>query len=77
MRMAALKESAADAGRAVINEEIPQMGGDGGAIILGADGSASMPFNTEGMYRGWIGSDGVPHVAIYSTDKLAPPVAAH
>ncbi len=55
----------------MINEEIPQMGGDGGAIILGADGSASMPFNTEGMYRGWIGSDGVPHVAIYSTDKLA------
>ena len=21
-------------------------------------------FNTAGMYRGWIGSDGVPHVAI-------------
>jgi beta-aspartyl-peptidase (threonine type) len=77
MRMAVLKQSAADAGRVVINEEIPQMGGDGGAIILGADGSASMPFNTEGMYRGWIGSDGVPHVAIYSTDKLAAPAAAH
>ncbi len=73
MRMATLRESAQQAGQAVINEEIPQMGGDGGAIILGADGSVSMPFNTEGMYRGWIGADGVPHVGIYGGDKLAMP----
>ena len=25
----------------------------------------AMPFNSEGMYRGWIGPDGVPHVQIY------------
>jgi L-asparaginase / beta-aspartyl-peptidase len=73
LRMTVLNESAEQAGKAVINEEIPQMGGDGGAIILGADGSVSMPFNTEGMYRGWIGADGVPHVAIYSGDPLALP----
>ncbi|PYQ53193.1 MAG: hypothetical protein DMF59_02540 [Acidobacteria bacterium] len=24
-----------------------------------------MPFNTPGMYRGWVGADGVPHVLIY------------
>jgi len=76
MRMTELNESAEQAGKAVINEEIPQMGGDGGAIILGADGSVSMPFNTEGMYRGWIGADGVPHVAIYSGDPLALPEPA-
>ena len=51
-------------------------GGDGGAIILGADGSVSMPFNTEGMYRGWIGADGVPHVAIYGSDPLVLPSAS-
>jgi len=73
LRMTELNESAEQAGRAVINEEIPQMGGDGGAIILGADGSVSMPFNTEGMYRGWIGADGVPHVAIYNGDPLVLP----
>ncbi len=73
LRMAALGESASAAGQAVINDEIPRMGGDGGAIILGADGSVAMPFNTEGMYRGWIGADGVPHVAIYVGDPLAPP----
>ena len=77
LRMAMLNESAQQAGQAVINEEIPQMGGDGGAIILGADGSVAMPFNTEGMYRGWIGADGVPHVAIYSTDVLALPPPTH
>jgi beta-aspartyl-peptidase (threonine type) len=76
LRMAALGESASAAGQAVINDEIPQMGGDGGAIVLGADGSVSMPFNTEGMYRGWIGADGVPHVAIYSGDPLALPEPA-
>jgi beta-aspartyl-peptidase (threonine type) len=73
LRMAMLGESAQQAGQAVINDEIPQMGGDGGAIILGADGSVSMPFNTEGMYRGWIGADGVPHVAIYRGDALTLP----
>jgi len=76
LRMAVLGESAQQAGQAVINDEIPQMGGDGGAIILGADGSVAMPFNTEGMYRGWIGPDGVPHVAIYAGDPLAPPEPA-
>ena len=74
--MALLDESAQQAGEAVINDEIPQMGGDGGAIILGADGSVALPFNTEGMYRGWIGADGVPHVAIYSGDPLALPEPA-
>ena len=74
LRMGELHESAAQAGKAVVNEEIPRMGGDGGAIILGADGSVSMPYNTEGMYRGWIGADGVPHVAIYSSDAMPLPV---
>ncbi len=72
-RMGMLGETAAQAGQAVINDEIPRMGGDGGAIVLGADGSVATPFNTEGMYRGWIGADGVPHVAIYADDALPLP----
>ena len=63
----------AKAANAVINVDIPSAGGDGGAIALGADGSVAFPFNTGGMYRGWIGADGVPHVAIYRTDALAMP----
>jgi len=62
--------SIARAARDVINGDIPKAGGDGGAIALGSDGTFSLPFNTEGMYRGWIGADGVPHVAIYTDDKV-------
>jgi beta-aspartyl-peptidase (threonine type) len=69
-RMAYLGETPAQAGKAVIERQIPQMGGDGGAIVLGADGSMAFPFNTEGMARGWIGADGVPHVALYSSEQL-------
>lgn len=72
-RMAYLKESPAEAGAAVINGEIPALGGDGGAIVLSADGRVAMPFNTEGMARGWIGADGVPHVALYSDESLVLP----
>ncbi|WP_259393140.1 isoaspartyl peptidase/L-asparaginase family protein [Dokdonella fugitiva] len=63
-------ESIARAARGVINGDIPKAGGDGGAIALASDGSFALPFNTEGMYRGWIGADGEPHVAIYAQDTL-------
>ena len=60
-------QSIARASEGVINDDIPKAGGDGGAIALASDGTWSMPFNTEGMYRGWIGSDGVPHVDVFRT----------
>ncbi len=63
-------QSIARAAREVINVDIPKAGGDGGAIALARDGTFALPFNTEGMYRGWIGTDGVPHVAIYADEKL-------
>jgi beta-aspartyl-peptidase (threonine type) len=59
-RMRYQGQSPEQAGKGVINETIPQMGGDGGAIVLAADGKMATPFNTQGMYRGWIGADGVP-----------------
>lgn len=52
----------------VINQDIPSMGGNGGAIALDANGTVAMPFNTDGMFRGWMGADGVPHVAIYGDE---------
>jgi len=72
-RMTYLKEGPDQAGEAVINQAIPKLGGDGGAIVLGADGRMATPFNTPGMYRGWIGADGVPHVAIYADDAWTLP----
>jgi len=58
-------EPLAEAARQVINEELPRLGGDGGAIVLGSQGRVATPFNTELMYRGWIGADGEPKVAIH------------
>ncbi len=72
-RMAYLNEDAAKAGDTVINGAIPALGGDGGAIVLSAQGQVGLPFNTEGMYRGWIGADGVPHVAVFAGEKLPLP----
>ncbi|MEK6371085.1 MAG: isoaspartyl peptidase/L-asparaginase [Acidobacteriota bacterium] len=58
--------SVKDAGDEVIHKKLePVKGAEGGAIILDGKGNFAMPFNSEGMYRGWIGPDGVPHVLIY------------
>ena len=49
----------------VIQKKLTALGGEGGVIVLDAKGNFAMSFNSEGMYRGWIGADGVPHVEIY------------
>ncbi|MFK2872798.1 isoaspartyl peptidase/L-asparaginase family protein [Dyella lipolytica] len=78
MRVSLLGEPLQRAAAEVINQEIPSMGGNGGAIALDTHGNIAMPYNTEGMFRGWIGADGVPHVAIYDdeTDPSNHPPAA-
>ena len=53
------------AGDEVINRKLKAVGGEGGVIIVDAKGNIATPFNSEGMYRGWIGADGQPVVAIY------------
>ena len=65
MRVASMHQSVADASEEVVNRAIPALGGSGGAIVLGADGRFAMPFNTDGMFRGRIGGDGLPQVAIW------------
>ena len=55
----------AQAGHEVIHKKLAPVKGEGGVIILDAKGNFAMPFNSEGMYRGWIGADGQPHVEIY------------
>ncbi|HEX8410971.1 MAG TPA: isoaspartyl peptidase/L-asparaginase [Thermoanaerobaculia bacterium] len=53
------------AGDEVIHKKLAPVKGEGGVIILDRQGNFAMPFNSEGMYRGWIGADGTPHVEIY------------
>ncbi|MDY0906123.1 isoaspartyl peptidase/L-asparaginase [Pedobacter sp. CFBP9032] len=46
-------------------DKVGKMGGDGGLIALDKKGNMTMPFNTEGMYRGAITADGKIEVNIY------------
>ncbi|SER40404.1 isoaspartyl peptidase/L-asparaginase family protein [Pedobacter rhizosphaerae] len=46
-------------------DKVGKMGGDGGLIALDKKGNIAMPFNTEGMYRGAVTTDGKIEVLIY------------
>jgi beta-aspartyl-peptidase (threonine type) len=59
----------AQAADEVVMGVVPKLGGDGGVIALDADGNFATPFNTEGMYRGWIDRDGKMHIAIFPEKK--------
>lgn len=56
--------SVQDAGKAVI-EKVGKLGGDGGLIALDKNGNLAMPFNTAGMYRGAVTSEGKIEIYIY------------
>jgi beta-aspartyl-peptidase (threonine type) len=68
-RVAYRGDTLAKAADDVIMKRVPELGGDGGAIAMDAHGNIAMPFNTEGMYRGWINTDGTRGVAIYRETK--------
>jgi len=47
-------------------EKLTTMGGTGGFIALDARGNLAMPFNTSGMFRGYIRSTGEKETAIFA-----------
>lgn len=51
--------------------EIAAIGGDGGLIVLDADGNYAMRFNTGAMFRGTIAEDGIAQVGIFSGPETA------
>lgn len=53
-----------NAAQEMIMERLPALGGDGGLIAVDHNGNIAMPFNTEGMYRGYV-KDGKITVKIY------------
>ena len=46
-------------------EELTRIGGEGGLIAVDARGNVTLPFNSEGMYRGYLDADGQSVVEIY------------
>jgi L-asparaginase / beta-aspartyl-peptidase len=59
------KASLKDAANDMVMKKLPELGGDGGLIAVDKDGNISMPFNTSGMYRGYIDANGKMIVEIY------------
>lgn len=53
-----------DAARETV-EHLSSIGGDGGLIAVDSDGNISLPFNSEGMYRGYLMEGGEATIKIY------------
>jgi beta-aspartyl-peptidase (threonine type) len=54
-----------EASRIAVMQKFTELGGDGGVVAIDASGNISMPFNSPGMYRGWMRSDGTSEVKIF------------
>ncbi|GAB4396777.1 MAG: isoaspartyl peptidase/L-asparaginase [Microscillaceae bacterium] len=52
----------------VVNQKLKQIGGEGGLIAIDQQGNIAMPFNSAGMYRGYIQDDGSWKVMIYGDE---------
>src|SRR5216683_932151 len=58
--------SLAEACRQVIMEKLPPLGGRGGIVAIDRFGNVELPFNTEGMYRGYARGSETPITGIYA-----------
>ncbi len=66
-RVAMQDMSAEQAAQATL-DEVKALGGTGGVIVLGRDGSIALSMNTEGMFRGRVDASGAREVAIYADE---------
>ncbi|HVF30893.1 MAG TPA: isoaspartyl peptidase/L-asparaginase, partial [Pyrinomonadaceae bacterium] len=48
-------------------ERLTEIGGEGGFIAVDGQGNLVLPFNSEGMYRGWQDVERGPRVEIYKS----------
>ena len=53
------------AGDEMVMKRLPALGGDGGLIAVDKEGNITLPFCTDGMYRGFVREDGKNTVKIY------------
>ncbi len=53
----------------VVNDKLVKAGGSGGVICVDKSGNISMPFNSEGMFRGFATADGKEGIYIYKDEK--------
>ncbi len=60
--------SLGEAADVVVNDVLVEAGGEGGVIAMDKHGTIAMPFNTEGMYRASIDTQGRMTIAIYGDE---------
>ncbi|MDF9800670.1 beta-aspartyl-peptidase (threonine type) [Catalinimonas alkaloidigena] len=59
-----LKEAANE----VVKDKLVEMGGGGGVISIDGEGNIALPFNTAGMYRASIDTEGTMYIGIYEDE---------
>lgn len=57
-----------EASELVVNDKLLKAGGSGGVICVDKSGNISMPFNSEGMFRGFATADGKEGIFIYKDE---------
>ncbi len=62
------RESLAQAVTAVVLQELPALGGEGGVIAIDPQGNIAMEFNSEGMFRASRIRGDEPQIGIYRSD---------
>jgi len=62
-------KSVQEAANEVVKDKLVEMGGGGGVIAIDHDGNVAMPFNTKGMYRGSIDTEGKVYIGIYEDEQ--------
>ena len=50
--------------------QVSALGARGGCVAVDRSGKLAMPFTTAGMYRGWIGADARPRVAVFAGESV-------
>lgn len=71
-RVGYLGQSLKEAADTVVNEVLVNAGAAGGVIAMDRYGNIATPFNTEGMYRGYIDRDGNITIAMYGDETTQP-----
>ncbi len=60
--------SVKDASDLVVNDKLVKAGGSGGVICLDRYGNIAMPFNSEGMFRGYATAEGKKGIFVYKDE---------
>jgi beta-aspartyl-peptidase (threonine type) len=69
-RIGYLAETLEQAATKVIHDDLKSHGIGAGLVAVGADGSITAPYNTDGMFRGWVTTEGKFFVATH--DEVLP-----